>query len=186
MEQNGPWIAQGISGQAGILCLLFDPYSELLLVHVQKKALENCPLKSLYVRHVSEERYRLFTPVSEKLSYEDTLLAPNGPFIYVNVFEAIINDGRFIGSFDWHSLQKIELPSGKIISELKAGDLVPQLGQHSPWISSIVGACDDRETIFVNLAIPRENERKLRYYLAKLYPSRKHYEVITELTGTFL
>lgn len=182
MEQNGPWAARGISGKAGIVDLLFDPYSELVVAHVGKRAADNRPLKSLYVRHRSEERYRLFTPVSEILSYENVVLSSTGPFLFVNVFEALVDDGKFDGAFDWHSLQKIELPSGKIILELKAGELEPCVRHYSTWISDIVGVDKDGETIFVKLGIPQEKDNWLRYCLVKLHPAQKQYEQITELS----
>ncbi len=186
MEQNGPWAEQGISGKAGIVGLLFDPYSKHVLVHVGRRVADDRPVKCLYARHQNEERYKLFTPLSEILSYEDVILSPTGPFVFVNVFEASVDDGRFDGGFDWHSLQKIDLPSGRVISELKAGDLEPQVGHYSTWIASIVGIDKDGETIFVRLAIPQEKENKLRYCLAKLYLTQRRYELITELSGGHL
>jgi hypothetical protein len=179
MEQNGPWAAQGINCKAGIVSLLFDPYSELIVAHVNKLIAENFALKSLYARRPAEERYKLLTPASETLSYENVVLSPTGSAMFVSIFESFVGGGQ-----DWHSLQKIELPSGKIISELKWGDLEPRVRNfYSPWIASIVRVDNDGETLYVRLAIPRENETKLRYYLAKLRPEKRQYEVITELSG---
>ena len=187
MEQNGPWATQGISGEAGIVDLLFDPFSKLVVAHVGKKVSDDRPLKSLYAKLPEEERYHPLTPVSDRLSYEDAMLSPCGPFLFLNIFEAIVEDGKFDRGFDWHSLQKIELPSGKIMLELKWGDLEPRVRNfYSPWIAGIAGIANDGETLYVRLATPRENENKLRYCLAKLYPAQKRYEVITELSGTFL
>jgi len=53
-----PWSAQGISGKAGILGLLFDPFSKLIVVHVGKKGADARPLKCVYVKHADEERWR--------------------------------------------------------------------------------------------------------------------------------
>src|SRR3990172_1228825 len=184
MEQNDRLEMLGISGATGIVGRLYDPYSELVVGHVGKKVADNRPLKSLYIRHRSEERYRLFTPFSETLSYEDAALSPTGPFIFVNIFEALVEDGKFGGGYDWHSLQKIDLPSGKIISELKDGELEPRFGHRSPWVADIVGVDKDGETIFVSLAIPQEKKEAMqRYCLAKLHPAQRQYEVITELSG---
>jgi hypothetical protein len=186
MEEKGPWVAQGIIGKARIVDLLFDTYSRLVVAHVAKEVADKRPLKSLYARHTNEESYRLFTPVSEKLSYEDVVLSPTGPFMFVNIFEARVDDGKFDGSFNWHSLQKIELPSGRIVLELKAGELEPRVGHYSTWVAGIVGISNDEETVFVRLAIPQEKENKLRYCLVKLRPTQRNYEVITELTGGYL
>lgn len=185
MEQNGRLEMLGISGAAGTVGLLYDPYSQLLVAHVRKIVRENCPLKSLYARYPNEEHYRFFTPISEILSYEDVVLSPSGPFMFVNIFEAIVDDDPH-AAFNWHSLQKIDLPSGKIILELKDGELEPRFGHRSPWVSDIVGVDKDGETIFVRLSIPQEKENKLRYCLAKLDPTQKRYELITELSGCYL
>lgn len=186
MEQSNRFAKLGISGKAGIVNLLFDPYSKLLIAHIGKRAADDRPLKCLYARHLHEERYRIFTPDSEVLSYESAVLSPSGPFMFVNIFEALVDDSKFGGAFDWHSLQKIELPSGRVILELKAGELEPHVKHYSTWIAGIVGVGNDEETVFARVAIPQAGENKLRYCLVKLNVAQKQYELITELSGGFL
>ena len=185
MKKTEPWITVGISGEAAVLGLWYDPHSETIVAHLEKRHSGSRPLKCLYVRHRNQQQYQLLMPASDVLSYDDVVLSPLSSCLFVNVFQ-VVHEGDQGTSFDWHGLQAIELPSGKKLFELKGGDLEPRFGHRSPWVAGIVGLAADAKTLFVSLAIPQQSDTKLNYSLVKLDPVERRYELITELSKVFL
>lgn len=179
MEKDSPWADLGITGESRYLNSFFEPHSRNIVVQFGRLVTENVGIKSLYLRSVNEKTYRRLSAASERLSYEDVVLTPDGPSVLVNIFDVDSSHA----TADWHSLQKIQLPGGKVVLE------VNQLESQAPgcraWISRLVGVSNDGETVFCNIGIQNGSER-VRYYLVHLNPNTKRYELITELTHIYL
>ena len=183
MKENGPWADIGITDETRILDLVFDPHSGSLVAKCGRLVAENVGIKSLYLRGIHETTYRRISAAIGNLSYEDAVLTPNGPYLFANIVEITI--GASGASGDWHSLQKIELPSGQIVLEINRDELEPRLPGHRAWISGIVGVSNDGQTVFCKIGI-QQGAGRVHYHLASLYPAQKRYELITELTRVFL
>lgn len=182
MKTMRTWTDLGISGEERFLNLFFDPHSESLVAQFGRLIAENAGIKSLYLRQVEEKNYHRLSPASERLSYEDVVLTPNGPHIFVNVMELLVDNSG--AASEWYSVQKIELPSGKVMFEINRGELQMQAADRRVWISRIIGTGLNGQTIFCNLGI-QQGGKRVHYYLVRLHTAQKRYELITELTHMY-
>ena len=185
MNREEPWAAVGIHGKASALKLLYDPYSEIVIAQVGQDSPSGHFLKHVYTRLRTENQYHLFTPESRLLSYEDVVLSPKGFCLFANVFE-LVDENDQNTMFNWHGLQALELPSGKVLFELNSKNLEPQPGHRDPGLMNIVSVAGDGKSIVARLAATEQGKTKMGNWLVNLNLDERRYELITELSCTFL
>lgn len=185
---NEPWAHIGISDESQFVELLFDSYSESLIAKFWRHVADNHYVNSLYLRAIQGPGYRRLTGKSDTLSYEDAVLSPSGPFMFVNILEAQ-KDGEKYSGYDWYALQKLKLPEGEVVSEVRDGQLPGKLDGQKTWISKLHGASKDGNTIYCTIGIPEREAKssiKMRYHLAALHVENKSFKLITGLKDVFL
>ena len=183
---NEPWANVGITGEARFIELLYVPHSKSLVAQFYREVGHNHHVKSLYVRGIQDQTYRRLTEESDSISYEYAIVSPCGPFVLVNILEALRDE---YGGYNWYALQLIELPGGKVVSEVKDGELSGKGGRGKTWVSKIHGMSQDGKTVYCTIGSPERSvsdSGRIKYHLAELDLNRKSFTVITELNGIFL
>lgn len=180
---NESWKNLGITSESGFLELLFDPYSRSLVAQFYRDVGDNYHIKSLYIRSIKDQSYRRLADKSETLSYDEAIIFPSGPFLLVNILEAL-KDGDRYGGYDWYAIQVLKLPEGDVVSEVRDCELLGELDGQRTWISKLHGVSQDGGTIYCTVGIPErgaESSVRMRYHLAELDIKAKSFEVVTEL-----
>ncbi len=106
------WDAIGIEPGSRFLDLYYEPLSEKFIAHFFKDLGYGYGIKTLYVRHVSEDTYRKLEDTDGSLSFEDLVISPERPEIYVNVFRFSKAGGSY--GYVWDSIKRIDLDTGQI------------------------------------------------------------------------
>lgn len=182
------WDNLGISGESNFLQLFFDPHSETLIAHFFRGIGHGYGLKSLWARRVSDERYVRITPSVEYLSYEDPVLCPSSPHVFTNVMRAEKKETGFDG-YEWHSIQRIDLVSGRADVIAVNGAAGMNGGDEKTWISTLHGASVDGSELYCSAAFQKRGGGAVsptEYYLMRLIVGDGRIERITRLAATFL
>ena len=190
---NGPWANLDITGESGFIELLYEPHSKSLVARFYREVGDNHHIKSLYVRSTLDQSYRRLTENSDTQSYEEAIIFPCGSYILVNVLKAL-REGKRYGGYNWHALQLIELPGGKVVREIKNGelncnvDVDVDVDGDTTWVSHIHGMSQDGNTVYCTIGIPERSSSKsvkFRYHLSELDLNQRSFKMITELENPF-
>lgn len=188
MSKQPKWPSLGIIGETRILQQLFDPFSKSLVAHFFRELQDSYGVKSLYARHISEDRYHRITEETDKLSFEFPELSPKSPHLYVNVMETSKFEGRYHG-YNWNSIRKINITSNEVVSIIENGDLAIDEPYAEGWVSQMHGVAADEEAVYCTVGLERKTDgcsSSVDYYLVELSLMNKKYEIITKLDGVFL
>lgn len=183
-KMNEPWADIGITGESQFIELLFEPHSKSLIAQFYRSISDRHGVKSLYLRSTSESRYQRLTKISDSLSYENAVLSPSGPFVFVNILQARKEQDKYLG-YDWYAIQKIQLPEKRIIGEIRNGQLLGAVNDQRAWISALQGVNEDGNTVFCIIGTPEmqaDNSTRMGYHLAALNFDEKSFKPLTELT----
>ena len=81
------WNDVGIDDETRFLSLNFNNISHKLIAEFQRKVSDSCWVHSLYIREKSEEKYHRLTEPSDSISYHDTVVARDKPYLFCNLIE---------------------------------------------------------------------------------------------------
>lgn len=182
------WDNLGISDESNFLQLFYEPRSETLIAHFYKSIGSGYGLKSLWVRRVSESRYRKLTPAGGGFSYEDPVISPVSPHIFANVIQVQRREGAYDG-YDWHSLRRIDLASGESEILVDGPRVAVESGSINAWISTLHGVSGDGKEIYCSVACQKKGENAVsptEYYLSRYIIGEGRCERITRLAANFL
>lgn len=188
MSHSPLWTSVGINGETGFIQLLFEPFSKSLIAHFLRGLEDGYQVKSLYARHISEDKHHRVTEETDKLSFDCLALSPTSPHVYVNVLETCKLDGKYCG-YDWHSIRKINITNNEVVSIIENGNLPIEKPYFRGWVSEIYGVSADGEAVHCSLALEQktgEQSTIVDYHVAKLVLSDNKYEIITKLDMPFL
>ncbi|MBI3440972.1 MAG: hypothetical protein HY052_04095 [Proteobacteria bacterium] len=183
-KMNEPWANIGITGESQFIQLLFEPHSKSLVAQFYRSIGDHHGVKSFYLRAMGDVRYQRLTEMGDSLSYEDAVLSPNGPFVFVNILQARKERDKHFG-YDWCAIRKIRLPEKEVVGEIRDGQLPGAANGQRAWISALQGVSEDGKTVYCVIGTPgtpTENSTKIRYYLAALDFDGKSFKPLTELT----
>lgn len=185
---NDVWNVIGITGESRFVKLLFEPHSGSLIAQFYRDVTDRHGVKTLYLRSTTSKVYRRLFARSDSLTYEDAVISPAGPFVFVNVLEAR-KDGDSYNGYDWYALQKIKVPDGELIGEISDGQLPGTSAGYRSWVSALHGVASDGNTIYCTIGVPdvqSDNSVKMHYQLAKLNFEKSSFDAVVELDNTFL
>lgn len=182
------WDNLGIADESNFLQLFYEPRSETLVAHFYKGVGSGYGLKSLWTRHVSETRYRKITPLETEYSYEDPVISPVSSHIFSNVLQLQKLEGVYDG-YEWNSLQRIDLASGKGEVLVDVQRLALETGLMKAWMSTLHGVSADGAEIYCSIACQKRGEGAVsptEYYLARFIIGEGRCERITKLAANYL
>lgn len=182
------WDSLGISGESNFLQLFYDAHSGTLVAHFFRSIGNGYGLRSLWTRRVTDEKYVRITPSDSYFSYEDPVLSPSSPHVFVNVMRVEKKEAGFDG-YEWHSIQRIDLRSGEAEIIAESGSEGFNTGSEKTWISTLHGASADGRELYCSAAVQRKGEGAVHpteYYLSRLVIEDGRIERITRLKATFL
>ncbi len=182
------WDNLGITDESNFLQLFYEPRSQMLVAHFYRSIGGGYGLKSLWVRHAEEKRYRKITPSETEFSYEEPVVSPVSPHLYVNVVQVQKKDGNYDG-YDWNSLSRIDLVTGEATVLVDSEGIGGGSESMKAWISTLHGVSGDGKEIYCSIAFQKKGGNAVsptEYYLSRFIIDEGRCERITRLTASFL
>ena len=176
------WAHIGIEEEDSFEEIFFSSSANRIIVQVSRNG-DPLRLESLFVRSPTERNYERLTPRSENLSYSDPVLPASAPFVFINVWKKTKMKGDMVGG-DWIGLSSINLETRELKQIADEKRLAEALQCERAWVSRILNASIDGNTIYCSIAMDTAN--KIGYWLCTLSLSDGSISKVSELTDTFL
>lgn len=177
----------GLPADGHFRALIYNPASEHLVSLFDKPTqvpgASTLYLGHLYYRHRFDKEYRPVIGFSDLVKIDEPISPSESPIIYFNVWSP--QPG---GGFNWHSLSSFNLLTQTLshISEDKLASAFS--GMQRGWISSLIGASPDGNTITGSVAFEKSDCAGgcvVGYYLCEINLLDLEIKKITELADTF-
>lgn len=182
------WEEHGITDVSNFVGFLYEPNSQILIAHFNKNIGQGYGVKSLWVRHLSEDKYRRITPEENYFSYEDAVVSQSS-HVFVNVLEIKIKNGAYDG-YEWNSIRKINLETAEMVELVNKNDLELRPPFTKIWISTLHNISADSKEIYCSIAHQGKSDLdeviSTEYYLSKFMLKNGKYECLTKLDATIL
>ena len=189
------WAEAGIIGETRLVRLMYNKPANLIVAQFHRETSTDSVLSSLYVRHPDETQYRRLTDASERLSYEDPVVAASAPTLFANVLEWE-GDGA-----DWRRVICFDLLNGASPQVFAQTDISLRDPYTQAWVSSLHEARPDGRSVVCTIGCERPatdaDKRRHRdiygadilttadHWLCELNLAGKSYERIALLSATF-
>jgi hypothetical protein len=176
----------GMSGQDLFFGLQFNEPSNSLIQHTGRHV-ANGYIKSLFCRHVNQDKYEILAAGDVDLSYEEFVVANSSPFVYVNVFsirESSNESGDKSLIHEWYSIKRINIPTKEETTLISNESANMCNGGFERWVSQVLSLGDDElSLIFILGSTPTANGKKrdVQYDLCKLDFKSLDFSIISRM-----
>lgn len=194
-QKPSEWTECGIVGEGGFVRLAYSRSANVVVAQFHRMTLTDSILSTLYIRRPDEPQYRRLTAPSERLSYEDPIVAPSAPTLIANVL-AWEGDGA-----DWQHVICFDLSTGREVRVVRDRDISLCDPYTSAHVSSLHEPSTDGRVVVCTISFGRaaneDDKRRFRevhgadiatvddHWLCELNLENKTYERITLLRALF-
>ena len=174
----------GLPNEGRFLGLLYNGFSEHLIVGFSRTLETRHVIEELYFRHNSSPEYTRITGFGNAMSLRDPLSCLASPCILFRVCR--LNPG---GGYDWDSVCSFDLITKKK-STLLSADSMPRFDDCTrAWISSLISSNAEGNVLIVIVALQRTEEAtglsRVDHSLCELKVSDLSIRKLTALSSPF-
>ena len=183
------WGKLGVSGETNYLQLYYEPISKSIIAQFYKGLEQGYGVKNLWMKGTQDNCYKKLTNGKETYSFEDPVLSPIEPVVYVNVLKIqVMEDGSYDG-YEWDSILEYDLRTMESKTVLKNSDIELSPPYYHAWVNTLYGVDNDGRALNCSIAHQKRTDTmvsEIEYFLCSLNIESGTYTTITKLKAGYL